>query len=142
MSAENKPHGCHGCPFANKGRKILYDDNVFGSEVTIIFDKPEGENIAKADVWASMGRRLLRSQYVPLLGDVVVDVMHMRRCTGTGTASETREATEHCRAYDRIPKSTRVVIAAGDDAWAYVGGQKPRVDWSGFAKPEGVTHVG
>mgnify|MGYP006908260990 CR=1 len=122
---------CDGCPFASR-RKNFIHDKVTGSDYVVVFEKPAHPNMS--DPWDTASRREVKYKYLPLTGDGDPTTLHLRRCTVSGSASETRDATNHCRVYDPDMSHARAVLALGQAVWEWLGGNKPFTDWVGMNK--------
>jgi len=53
------------------------------------------------------------------------------------TGKVLEEAIRHCSQYLRIPKSTKLIIAMGAHAWAFLGGKGTINSWRGHLMPDG-----
>ena len=141
-----KPSACQGCPAFGDGTGFVPDEIVEGAEVAVCGQNPgEYEENGTKIVGYESGQPVIEShphapylgptgyvmekQYFPVAGLArgSVTVLNAMRCRWNHTdtmrplkSPEQRAAIDHCtRAHQRLPASTRLIVAEGEYAlWA------------------------
>jgi uracil-DNA glycosylase family 4 len=159
-----KPAGCRGCPLYGDGQGFVPDRGVEGAQVLILAQNPGADEEHGRRLVQYVGRDkvyepvtpqpligatgyALEHHYLPRAGlqREQVSTANVLKCRYQHTnalppAPVLHTATAHCTAQHlRIPASTTVIVAHGQEAWDYATGTTglPITRWRGYALPRG-----
>lgn len=156
-----KPPACVGCPAYGNGRGFVPDEIIQGSPLTVLGCGQTKDEELLGKPFAGKAGQWMERDFLPLAGGTrgkTVSLCNLVKCrwTDPDTKKKTdklpkltvlREVVEHCtRAHLHIPDSTTLVIAQGDEAWAYAsnnvgpligkGEDDDSGKWRGYLAPE------